>query len=175
MHGRLIGCGGCRRYGGAGGDAVVSPVLAGTAVPGAAAGSERPAPSPGTAGSEGAADAAGSAGPVDAVVSLVLAGTAALDGASGSESTADAAGSADSERPAPSTGEAGPVASAGTAGSEGADAAGSARTRLMSRTACHVPRHVPVTFERPVRGRYGTSTSLTRHPASAARTTICRG
>lgn len=45
----------------------------------------------------------------------------------------------------------------------------------MSRTACQVPRQVPVTFDFPERGRYGTSTSRTRHPASAARTTICSG
>ena len=32
-----------------------------------------------------------------------------------------------------------------------------ASTALMSRTACSVPRTVPVTFERPVRGAYATS------------------
>ena len=40
----------------------------------------------------------------------------------------------------------------------------------MSCTACQVPRQVPVTFDRPVRGAYGTSVSCTRQPASAART-----
>lgn len=45
----------------------------------------------------------------------------------------------------------------------------------MSRTACHVPRQVPVTLDLPVRGRYGTSVSATRSPASDARTTICSG
>lgn len=45
----------------------------------------------------------------------------------------------------------------------------------MSRTACQVPRQVPVTLEAPERGRYGTSCSVTRQPASAARTTISSG
>ena len=39
----------------------------------------------------------------------------------------------------------------------------------MSRTACQVPRQVPVTLERPVLGVYGTSVSRTLQPASAQR------
>ena len=41
----------------------------------------------------------------------------------------------------------------------------------MSRIARAVPPTVPVTFDRPVRGAYGTSRSVTRHPAAAARST----
>jgi hypothetical protein len=48
-------------------------------------------------------------------------------------------------------------------------------TLAMSRTARAVPRTVPVTFDRPVRARYSTGTSVIRQPASAARTTISRG
>ena len=50
-----------------------------------------------------------------------------------------------------------------------------ARTRRMSLTARAVPRTVPVTFDLPVRGWYGTAVSWIRQPASAARTTISSG
>src|SRR5262249_60493706 len=42
-------------------------------------------------------------------------------------------------------------------------------TRAMSRRARAVPRTVPVTFERPMRGSYETGTSTIRQPAFAAR------
>ncbi len=42
-------------------------------------------------------------------------------------------------------------------------------------TAVTVPRTVPVTFERPVLGRYGTGWPSTLHPAAAARSTISSG
>ena len=45
----------------------------------------------------------------------------------------------------------------------------------MSCTVRAVPRTVPVTFDAPTRGRYGTSTSVTRQRAAAARTTISSG
>ncbi|WP_348520018.1 hypothetical protein [Arenivirga flava] len=45
----------------------------------------------------------------------------------------------------------------------------------MSRTALIVPRTVPVTFERPSRGAYGTSVSRMRQLASEARSTISSG
>ena len=45
----------------------------------------------------------------------------------------------------------------------------------MSMTAVTVPRTVPVTFERPTRGRYGTSTSRTRMPAADAARSISSG
>ena len=45
----------------------------------------------------------------------------------------------------------------------------------MSLTARAVPRTVPVTFDLPVRGWYGTAVSWIRQPASAARTTISSG
>ena len=48
-------------------------------------------------------------------------------------------------------------------------------TRAMSPIARAVPRTVPVTFERPMRGRYATATSWILHPATAARSTISRG
>ena len=43
---------------------------------------------------------------------------------------------------------------------------------VMVRT---VPRTVPVTFDLPSRGWYGTAVSAIRQPASAARTTISSG
>lgn len=45
----------------------------------------------------------------------------------------------------------------------------------MSRTACAVPRTVPVTFDRPCRGEYEVGTPRIRHPVWYARSTISRG
>lgn len=45
----------------------------------------------------------------------------------------------------------------------------------MSHMAVAVPFTVPVTFDRPDRFLYGTATSVTRHPASIARSTISKG
>ena len=50
-----------------------------------------------------------------------------------------------------------------------------ASAAVMSRTVRSVPRTVPVTFERPRRGRYVTATSSIVQPAAAARTTISSG
>ena len=45
----------------------------------------------------------------------------------------------------------------------------------MSLMVRSVPPTVPVTFDFPVRGRYGTSHSASRQPACAARSTISSG
>ena len=60
-------------------------------------------------------------------------------------------------------------------GAPGRPLCGQRRTDAMSRTVFNAPEKVPVTLDRPWRGRYATFTSVIRQPDFDARRTISSG